>query len=108
MIDYMNKNNIPISSIPEWTRKYLEGEKDVSLGYWLMVKGSDRQGEHDELFGFEDLPGDDLLFNGNDSFDLLAGNHECGVKALTKPCTLVNLIQDNSPSINLSQEHGKK
>jgi hypothetical protein len=27
MIDYMNKHNIPISSIPEWTRKYLEGEK---------------------------------------------------------------------------------
>jgi hypothetical protein len=85
MIDYMNKHNIPISSIPERTRKYLEGEKDVSLGYWLAVKAVDRQGEHDELFGYEELPGDDLLFDGNDSFDLLAVNHKCGVKALTKP-----------------------
>jgi hypothetical protein len=92
----------------ERTRKYLEGEKDVSLGYWLAVKASDRQGEHDELFGYEELPGDDLLFDGNDSFDLLAVNNECGVKALTKPCTSVNPIQDASPLINLSQEHGKK
>ena len=48
------------------------------------------------------------LFDGNDSFDLLAVDHECGVKALTKPCASVNPIQDASPSINLSQEHGKK
>jgi hypothetical protein len=108
MIDYMNKHNIPISSIPEQTGKYLEGEEDVSLGYWLTVKVSDRQGEHDELFHYEELPGDDLLFDGNDSFDLLAVNHERGVKALTEPCTLVNPIQDASPLINLSQEHGKK
>jgi hypothetical protein len=108
MIDYMNKHDIPISSIPEQTRKYLEGEKDLSLGYWLAVKASDRHGEHDELFGYEELPGDDLLFDGNDSFDLLAVNHECGVEALTKPCALVNPIQDSSPSINLSQERGKK
>jgi hypothetical protein len=81
MIDYMNKHNIPISSIPEWTRKYLEGEKHVSLGYWLAVKASDCQGEHDELLGYEELPGDDLLFNGNDSFDLLGVDRECGVKA---------------------------
>jgi hypothetical protein len=40
MIDYMNKHDIPISSIPEWTRKYLEQEKDVSLGYWLVVQVS--------------------------------------------------------------------
>jgi hypothetical protein len=33
MIGYMNKHGIPMSSIPEQTRKYLEGEKDVSLGY---------------------------------------------------------------------------
>jgi hypothetical protein len=108
MIDYMNKHDIPISSIPKQTRKYLEGEKDVLLGYWLMVKGSDHQGEHDELFGYEELPGDDFLFNGNDSFDLLAVNHKCGVEALTKPCTSVNLLQDAIFSINLSQEHGKK
>jgi hypothetical protein len=67
MIDYMNKHDILISSIPEWTRKYLEGEKDVSLGYWLALKACDHQGEHDELFGYEDLPGDDLLFNGSDA-----------------------------------------
>jgi hypothetical protein len=40
MIDYMNKHDIPISSIPEWTRKYLEGEKDASLGYWLGEQSS--------------------------------------------------------------------
>jgi hypothetical protein len=108
MIDYMNKHDIPISSIPKQTRKYLEGEKDVLLGYWLMVKASDHQGEHDKLFGYEELPGDDFLFNGNDSFDLLAVNHECGVEALTKPCTSVNLLQDASLLINLSQECGKK
>jgi hypothetical protein len=108
MIDYMNKHDIPISSIPEQTRKYLEGEKDVSLGYWLAVKAGDRQGEHYELFGDEELPGDDLLFDGNDIFDLLAVNNKCGVKALTELCTLVNPIQDASPSINLSRERGKK
>ena len=97
-----------MSSIPEQTRKYLEGEKDVLLGYWLMVKASDHQGEHDKLFGYEELPGDDFLFNGNDSFDLLAVNHKCGVEALTKPCTSVNLLQDAIFSINLSQECGKK
>jgi hypothetical protein len=52
MIDYMNKHDIPLSSIPEQTRKFLEGEKDVSLGYWLMVKASNCQGEHNELFGY--------------------------------------------------------
>jgi hypothetical protein len=108
MIDYMNKHDIPLSSIPEWTRKFLEGEKDVLLGYWLAVKASNRQGEHDELFGYEELSGDDFLFDGNDSFDLLAVDHECGVEASTKPCTSVNPLQDASPSINLSQERGKK
>jgi hypothetical protein len=108
MIDYMNKHNIPISSIPEGTRKYLEGEKDVSLGYWLTVKASNCQGEHDKLFGYKELPGDDLLFEGNDSFDLLADDNECGVEALTKPCALVIPIQDASPLINLSQERAKK
>jgi hypothetical protein len=54
------------------------------------------------------LSGDDFLFDGNDSFDLLAVDHECGVEALTKPCALVNPLQDASPSINLSQERGKK
>jgi hypothetical protein len=33
MIDYMKRHGIPMSSIPEQMRKYLEGEKDVSLGY---------------------------------------------------------------------------
>jgi hypothetical protein len=108
VIAYMNKHNIPISSIPEQTRQYLEGEKDVSLGYWLAVQASDRQGEHDELFGYEELHGDDCLFNGNDSFDLLAVDHECGAQALTKPCTLVKPIQDASPSIILIQERGNK
>jgi hypothetical protein len=108
MIDYMNKHDIPLSSIPEQTGKFLEGEKDVSLGYWLAVKVSNRQGEHNKLFGYEELSGDDFLFDGNDSFDLLAVDHECGVEASTKPCTSVNPLQDASPSINLSQEHGKK
>jgi hypothetical protein len=58
----------------------------VSLGYWLAVKASNLQGEHDKFFGYEEF---------------------C-VKALTKPCALVNPIQDDSPSINLSQERGKK
>jgi hypothetical protein len=108
MIDYMNKHDIPLSSIPEWTRKFLEGEKDVSLGYWLTVKASNRQGEHSELFGYEELSGDDFLFDGNDSFDLIAVDHECGVEASTEPCASVNPLQDASPSINLSQERGKK
>jgi hypothetical protein len=60
------------------------------------------------LFGYEELSGDDFLFDGNDSFDLLAVDRECGVEALTKPCALVNPLQDASPPINLSQEHGKK
>jgi hypothetical protein len=77
MIDYMNKHDIPMSSIPEQTRKYLEGEKDVSLGYWLAVSVSDCQAEHDEVFGDEEFPGDDSLFDGNDSFDLLAGDPDC-------------------------------
>jgi hypothetical protein len=59
------------------------------------------------LFGYEELPGDDCLFDGNDSIDL-AVDHKCGVKALTKPCASVNLILDASPLIHLSQEHGKK
>jgi hypothetical protein len=33
MIDYIKRHGIPMSSIPEQMRKYLEGEKDVSLGY---------------------------------------------------------------------------
>jgi hypothetical protein len=67
-------------------------------GPWL-VKASDCQGEHDKLFGYEELSGDDFLFDGNHSFDLLAVDHKCGVKALTKPCTSVNPLQDASPSI---------
>jgi hypothetical protein len=62
MIDYMNKHNIPMSSIPEQTRKYLEGEKNVSLGYWFAVLASNRQAEHDKVFGDEEFPGDDSLF----------------------------------------------
>jgi hypothetical protein len=69
-------------------------------GPWL-VKASDRQGEHDKLFGYEELSGDDFLFDGNHSFDLLAVDHKCGVKALTEPCTSVNPIQDASPSIKV-------
>jgi hypothetical protein len=108
MIDYMNKHDIPLNSIPEQTGTFLEGEKDVSVGYWLAVKVSNHQGEHDKLFGYEELSGDYFFFDGNDSFDLLAVDHECGVKASTKPCTSVNPLQHASPSINLSQEHGKK
>jgi hypothetical protein len=73
MIDYMNKHGIPMSSIPEWTRKYLEGEKDVSLGYWLAVLMTNHEAEHDEVFGYEELPGDVSIFEGDDSFDLLTG-----------------------------------
>jgi hypothetical protein len=29
---------------------------------------SNRQGEHDKFFGYEELPGDDMLFDGHDSF----------------------------------------
>jgi hypothetical protein len=53
------------------------------------------------------LSGDDFLFDGNDSFDLLAVDLECGVEASTEPCTSVNPLQDARPSINLSQECGK-
>jgi hypothetical protein len=60
------------------------------------------------LFGYEELSGDDFLFDGNDSFDLLAVDHECGVEASTEACASVNPLQDASPSINLSQELGKK
>jgi hypothetical protein len=109
MIDYMNKHGIQMSSIPEQTRKYLEGEKDVSLGYWLAVPATDRQAEHDEvLFGYEELPGDVSIFDGDNSFDLLAGVPEWHDKPSHEPCTLVNPIQDHSPSIDHTQERGRK
>jgi hypothetical protein len=71
MKDDMNKHSIPMSKILEQTRKYLEGENDVSLGYWLAVQVTDHQAEHDEVFGYEELPGDVSIFDGDDSFDLL-------------------------------------
>jgi hypothetical protein len=108
MVDYMNKHNIPMSSIPEQTRKHLEGEKDGSLGYWLEVPVSDCQAAHDKVFGDEEFPGDDSLFDGDDSFDLLAGDPKLHVTAFTDPYTLVNPIPDRSPSINATQEQGNK
>jgi hypothetical protein len=108
MIDYMNKQDIPMSSIPERTRKYLEGEKNVFLGYWFAVLASNRQAEHDKVFGDEEFPGDDSLFDGDDSFDLLAGDPKLHVTAFTNPCASVNPIQDHNPSFNDTQEHANK
>ncbi len=106
MIDYMNKHDIQMSSIPEWTRKYLEGEKDVSLGYWFAVPVTDHQAGHDKVFGYEELPGDVSIFDGDDSFNLLAGVPEWHDKPSHKPCASVNPIQDHSPSIDHTQEDG--
>jgi hypothetical protein len=55
------------------------------------------QAEHDKVFGYEEFPGDDSLFDGDGSFDLLTGDPKLHVTAFTNPCTLVNLIQDHSP-----------
>jgi hypothetical protein len=108
MIDYMNKHGIQMSSIPEQTRKYLEGENDVSLGYWLAVLATDCQAEHDKVHGYEELPGDVSIFDGDNSFDLLAGVPKWHDKPLHKPCTSVNLIQDHSPLIDHTQECVRK
>ncbi len=104
----MNKHGIQMSSIPEWTRKYLEGEKDVSLGYWLAVPVTDREAEHDKVFGYEELPGDASIFDGDNSFDLLAGILEWLDKPLQEPFTLENPIQDHSPLIDRTQERVRK
>ncbi len=39
MIDYMNKHGIQMSSIPEWTRKYLELEEGCVLGILACSSG---------------------------------------------------------------------
>jgi hypothetical protein len=108
MIDYINKHGIPMSSIPEQTRKYLEGEKDVSLGYWLAVPVTNCHAEHDEVFGYEELPGDVLIFEGDDSFDLLAGFPKWHDKPSHQLCASVNPIQDHSPLIDPTQECDRK
>jgi hypothetical protein len=97
-----------MSSIPEQTRKYLEGENDVSLGYWLAVLATDCQAEHGKVCGYEELPGDVSIFDGDNSFDLLAGVPKWHDKPLHKPCASVNLIQDHSPLIDHTQECVRK
>jgi hypothetical protein len=77
----MKKHDIQLSSIPEFTKKYLEGEKDLSLGYWLAFLVTNHQAEQDEVFGYEELPGDVSIFDGDNSFDLLAGVPEWHNKA---------------------------
>jgi hypothetical protein len=49
-----------------------------------------------------------LSFDGDDSFDLLAGDPKLHVTAFTNSCASVNPIQDHSPSINDTQERGNK
>jgi hypothetical protein len=34
---------------------------------------TDHEAEYDKVFGYEELPGDVSIFDGDDSFDLLAG-----------------------------------
>ncbi len=69
---------------------------------------TDREAEHDKVFGYEELPGDVSIFDGDDSFDLLAGVPKWHDKPLHEPCALVNPIQDHSPSVDHTQEHGRK
>ncbi len=80
----------------------------MSLGYWLAVSVTDRQAEHDKVFGYEELPGDASIFDGENSFDLLAGVPEWHDKPLHEPCTLVNPIQDHSPLIDHTQDRIRK
>jgi hypothetical protein len=65
--------------------------EDVSLGYWLAVQVSNHQGEHDELFDYEELPGDDCLFNGNDKhggyvLQKQEGLYQCAILAYHSAC----------------------
>ncbi len=80
----------------------------MSLGYWLAVPVTDHQAEHDKVFGYEELPGDVSIFDGDNSFDLLADVPEWHDKPLHEPCASVNPIQDHSPLIDHTQEHVRK
>jgi hypothetical protein len=55
------------------------------------------EAENDEVFGYEELPGDVSIFAGDASFDLLTGDPKWHDKPLHQLCALVNLIQDPSP-----------
>jgi hypothetical protein len=75
------------------------------IGILACSPATNHEAEHDEVLGYEELPGDDVsIFDCDDSFDLLAGVPKWHDKPSHEPCVLVNPIQGHSPSINLWQE----
>jgi hypothetical protein len=75
---------------------------------WLAVPATDHEAEHDKVFGYEVLPGNVSMFDGDNSFNLFAGVLEWHDKPSQEPFALVNPIQDHSRLIDHTQERVRK